>query len=164
MSKRASGPLTKSEQMARVRSKNTAAEVQLRRALWGAGLRYRLHVRLPGTPDIAFIGPRVAVFVDGCFWHGCPLHYTSPANNAEFWASKLRRNVARDRAADSALVANGWTPVRVWAHELREPERVVARVLAALALRGRAPPAADARDPVDVVVGDESDRPQVERT
>ncbi len=112
--------LSKSEQMARVRSKNTDSELALRRAVWKEGLRYRLHTRLPGTPDIAFPGARVAVFVDGCFWHGCPEHYTRPVRNAEFWRAKLKRNQARDKRVDRELDVAGWLVVRIWEHELRD--------------------------------------------
>src|ERR1043166_2278956 len=97
---RKKGKLTKSEQMARVRNKNTAPETMLRKALWSHGLRYRLRPKLPGTPDLAFPGAKVAVFVDGCFWHGCQVHYTKPVRNAEFWNKKLEVNLARDRRAD----------------------------------------------------------------
>ena len=76
--KRKKRKLTKSEQMARVRSKDTEPEMVLRKALWKSGLRYRLRPGLPGTPDLAFVGRKVAIFVDGCFWHGCPEHYTCP--------------------------------------------------------------------------------------
>lgn len=111
--------LTKSEQMARVRSRNTAPELTLRRALWRQGFRYRLTQKLPGTPDLCFVAERIAIFVDGCFWHGCPQHYSAPAQNAEFWARKVNGNVARDRKADAALEADGWTVMRVWEHELK---------------------------------------------
>ncbi|MEM3485442.1 MAG: very short patch repair endonuclease [Candidatus Methanomethyliaceae archaeon] len=110
--------LTKSEQMARVRSYNTKPECILRSALWKAGLRYRLHSALPGTPDIVFPRKKVAVFVDGCFWHGCPQHYSAPKQNGEFWGQKLQRNMARDRLVDQSLSELGWTVVRVWEHEI----------------------------------------------
>lgn len=136
--RRRSRVLTKSEQMARVRSKNTGLEVQLRRALWASGLRYRVHADLPGTPDVAFPSARVAVFIDGCFWHGCPEHYTPPARNAEFWRRKLERNLERDRRADAELAAFGWAVLRVWEHELHEDiDRVVAKIRAAIGARGR---------------------------
>jgi DNA mismatch endonuclease (patch repair protein) len=104
--------------MARVRSRNTAPEVVLRKELWALGRRYQLHAPIPGRPDIVFAGPRVAVFVDGCFWHGCPEHYSAPAANAEFWRAKLERNVARDRRADHDLAGDGWLVLRVWEHEI----------------------------------------------
>lgn len=103
------------------RGADTAPELALRRELHRRGLRFRKHVRpLPGTrctADIAFTRLRVAVFVDGCFWHRCPLHSTDPKSNVEFWKAKFERNVIRDRQNDAALSAAGWTVVRVWEHE-----------------------------------------------
>jgi DNA mismatch endonuclease (patch repair protein) len=104
--------------MARVRSRNTDPERTLRRALWAAGLRYRVGFRLPGTPDVTFLGARVAVFVDGCFWHGCPEHYTAPVLNADFWRKKLARNRERDERVDMDLRALGWRSIRVWEHAM----------------------------------------------
>jgi DNA mismatch endonuclease (patch repair protein) len=106
--------------MARVRNKNTKPETILRKALWSQGLRYRLRPRLPGTPDLAFIRFKVAVFVDGCFWHGCPSHYTKPIKNADFWSKKLQENTTRDRRVDEELRSLGWTVIRVWGHEVKE--------------------------------------------
>ena len=115
--------------MARVRSKDTRPEVMLRQALWRRGYRYRLHGSLPGTPDIVFPGARVAVFVDGCFWHRCPEHYTEPAENADFWRGKIKRNVSRDSSANERLAAAGWMVLRVWEHEVISGiEAVVERV------------------------------------
>ncbi len=122
--------LTKSEQMARVRSKDTEPEQALRRALWAAGLRYRLRLKLPGTPDIVFPRAKVAVFIDGCFWHGCPVHYTRPATNSAFWSRKLGVNQERDRRVDRDLAEMGWTAVRVWEHEVAsELDGVIGRIL-----------------------------------
>jgi DNA mismatch endonuclease (patch repair protein) len=127
--------LSKSEQMARVRSRDTQAELAVRRAVWSTGLRYRLRPNLPGTPDMAFPGSKVAVFVDGCFWHGCVTHYSAPVANALFWEEKLRRNRARDRKVDAALEELGWLALRVWEHEIRDVEEVVARVQNAVLTR-----------------------------
>lgn len=130
--------LSKSEQMARVKSKNTALEVTLRKALWHRGARYRLRQKLPGSPDLVFIGARLVVFVDGCFWHGCPEHHTFPKANAEFWRAKLERNLARDRRVDQELVDLGWTVVRIWGHEVeRDLEHAVERVLCEMHSRRR---------------------------
>lgn len=119
--RRSSNKLSKSAQMARVRSQNTDAEWILRRALWSQGLRYRVLDRtLPGTPDLSFRRAQVAVFVDGCFWHGCPEHYTAPKAHNRFWREKLRRNRERDRTVGKQLAASGWCAVRVWEHELYE--------------------------------------------
>ncbi len=114
--------------MARIKGRNTSPELALRRALWAAGLRYRLHRKLPGTPDVAFVGARVAVFMDGCFWHGCPLHYSFPSTRPEFWAAKLRGNVERDSRVDTQLAELGWTTLRFWEHELKAMDALVGRV------------------------------------
>ena len=99
----------------------TAPEMLLRRALFARGLRYRVGYKVPGVPrrtiDIAFPGKRVAVFVDGCFWHGCPQHCVPPKNNAAWWAAKLQRNQERDRETDDVLHAAGWTSLRFWEHQ-----------------------------------------------
>ncbi|VEP41846.1 Very short patch repair protein [Tessaracoccus lapidicaptus] len=93
----------------------------LRRELHRLGFRYRVDHPLPGMPrrraDVLFTRAKVAVFVDGCFWHGCPEHKTSPANNAAWWTTKLARNVERDRETDAHLDALGWRVLRVWEHE-----------------------------------------------
>ena len=119
-----------SRRMQRVRQKSTSAEHALRRELHARGLRYRLHVRVLTKPrrvaDVTFSGLRVAVFVDGCFWHGCPQHATWPKQNAEFWRAKIEANMARDADTDERLRAEGWKVIRVWAHEA--PARVAAQV------------------------------------
>lgn len=102
-------------------SRDTGVEKALRSALFAAGLRYRVHRRpLKGVrreADIVFGPARVAVFVDGCFWHGCPEHVTWPKNNAEFWRTKIEGNRARDLDTDARLAEAGWLSVRVWEHE-----------------------------------------------
>lgn len=107
--------------MARVRQKGTDAELSLRKALHARGLRYRLHVPLLTKPrrvaDIVFASARVAIFVDGCFWHGCPEHASWPKSNAQFWREKIETNRARDADTDRRLQASGWRVVRVWSHE-----------------------------------------------
>lgn len=107
--------------MQRQRRADTKPELALRKELHRRGLRYRVDVRvLPGLrrrADIVFPGRRVAVFVDGCFWHACPEHGTSPKANAAWWRDKLKGNVQRDRDTDRRLEEAGWTPVRIWEHE-----------------------------------------------
>ncbi|MET9498860.1 very short patch repair endonuclease [Streptomyces sp. NPDC006552] len=111
-------------------SKDTAAELAVRRLLHAAGLRYRIEYRVPGMArrriDVAFPRAKVAVLIDGCFWHGCPRHATQPKSNAEWWRRKLERNVARDRETTEHLTAIGWTVLRFWEHE--SPEHVAALV------------------------------------
>jgi DNA mismatch endonuclease (patch repair protein) len=123
--------------MRAIRRANTKPEIALRSALHRRGYRFRKDYRLELTggarvrPDIAFPARRVAVFVDGCFWHVCPEHGHDPAVNEWYWAPKLRRTVERDRTADAALAEAGWQVVRVWEHvPLTE---AVAAVIAALA-------------------------------
>lgn len=103
--------------MSRMPRSSTKPEVALRRALHARGLRFTLHRRdLPGTPDIVLSAARIAIFVDGCFWHGCVLHGTLPKNNHEWWRSKLSTNAERDTRKDAELVALGWTPLHFWEH------------------------------------------------
>ncbi|WP_256255753.1 very short patch repair endonuclease [Actinomadura madurae] len=113
----------RSRNMRANRRTDTKPEVNLRRALHARGYRYRKDFRLDLSegvrvrPDIVFTARKVAVFVDGCFWHVCPEHGREPTSNEWYWTPKLRRNVERDRAADTALSAAGWQVVRVWEHE-----------------------------------------------
>lgn len=119
--------------MSRVRNKNTRPEMLLRRALWSVGLRYRLGYPLPGKPDLVFVGARVAVFLDGCFWHRCPIHATYPRKNHEFWEAKLAGNVRRDAEVNARLALLGWTVLRFWQHEVeRALPTVVARIEASV--------------------------------
>jgi DNA mismatch endonuclease (patch repair protein) len=112
-----------SDRMSRQARVGTNPELALRRELHRRGLRYRVDMRLDldglrrRRADLVFPRRRVAVFVDGCFWHVCPTHGTAPKANASWWAEKLAGNVARDRDTDARLVAAGWTAVRVWEHE-----------------------------------------------
>lgn len=106
--------------MSRIRGKHTKPELRLRKALWSTGMRYRLHKRLPGRPDVVFPGAHVAVFVDGCFWHDCAAHGARPKANAEFWRMKIEANAKRDRLVSERLRALGWTVLRFWEHEVNE--------------------------------------------
>ncbi|WP_081474890.1 very short patch repair endonuclease [Isoptericola variabilis] len=107
--------------MSVARRRDTAPEIALRRLLHADGLRYRVTYPVPGnrrrTIDIAFTRLKVAVFVDGCFWHGCPEHGTSPQSNSDWWAAKVAANQARDRDTDCLLESLGWAVVRIWEHE-----------------------------------------------
>jgi DNA mismatch endonuclease (patch repair protein) len=117
------------------RSRDTAPELRLRRALHATGRRYRvsLPIVLDGLrvrPDIVFPGQRVAIFVDGCFWHCCQLHGRRPADPTGYWNAKLDRNVARDQRVTRAMEADGWHVVRIWEHEpVDEAVTVVAAAL-----------------------------------
>lgn len=127
-----------SRRMSALKRKDNDAELAVRRLLHRAGMRYRVHYPVPGVPrrtvDIAFPRARVAVFIDGCFWHGCPDHGTRPTSNAEWWSAKLGANMARDANTTGVLEQLGWTVVRVWEHE--RPAEVTEQVVAALARVG----------------------------
>ena len=104
--------------MSKLKRAGTKPELALRRELHRRGLRFRVNVKdLPGRPDIAFTKARLAVFVDGCFWHGCELHGVAPKSNAEWWTRKLEQNRARDAQADESLRSLGWLVVHVWEHD-----------------------------------------------
>ncbi|MEV6544813.1 very short patch repair endonuclease [Streptomyces sp. NPDC051665] len=110
--------------MSRQASKDTAAELAIRRLLHAAGLRYRVEYPVPGLArrriDVAFTSVKVAILIDGCFWHGCPEHATQPKSNAEWWRQKLDRNMARDAETTEHLMAAGWEVLRFWEHETAE--------------------------------------------
>ena len=130
--------------MKAVGKRDTAPELRLRLDLWRIGLRYRKHPRIADTrPDFAFLGLRIAVFVDGCFWHGCPCHYVAPVGNAAFWQEKLRRNRSRDRLVNERLQNNGWTVFRVWECEVNRRLRQVTERIRQLVEQRRA---SDARE------------------
>lgn len=117
------------------RGTGTKPELALRSALHAAGKRFRVNLAIPNLgirvrPDIVFPRQRLCVFVDGCFWHRCPLHATEAKANAEFWRNKLQANVDRDRRAESILIRSGWEVLRIWEHE--STEDAVARVIGRL--------------------------------
>lgn len=119
------------------RGRDTRPELAVRRAVHAMGLRYRVSARplpdLRRTADLVFTRARVAVFVDGCFWHGCPLHHTVASANGAYWAEKLRTNRERDADTDRRLIEAGWRPVRLWEHE---PVEQAARRIADEVRRG----------------------------
>ena len=121
--------------MAAIRSRgNKDTELKLAAILRAVGITgWRRHQRLPGRPDFAFRAARLAIFVDGCFWHGCPAHATWPKQNAEFWRAKIEANMARDKDTYERLRAEGWKVIRVWAHE--EPKVAARRIAYIVELR-----------------------------
>jgi DNA mismatch endonuclease (patch repair protein) len=133
-----SGPAV-SQRMSRQKTRDTAIEVAVRRILYATGLRYRVHFPIPGIPrrsiDIAFPGQRLAVFIDGCFWHGCHLHRNIPATNRTAWELKIGVNQERDRHSDQHLTGAGWTVLRFWEHVT--PGDIAAEII--VTLRERTP-------------------------
>lgn len=123
-----------SPRMASVRQRDTAPEVKLRTALWSSGLRYRKNTRVSGIRvDIVLMSSKVAIFVDGCFWHGCPEHYVAPRQSAGFWAGKLVDNRLRDDRQARILESQGWHVLRIWEHEVnRDLEMCVSKIRAAI--------------------------------
>ncbi|MQA13362.1 MAG: DNA mismatch endonuclease Vsr [Pseudonocardiaceae bacterium] len=113
--------------MVRQRSRDTVPEVAVRRRLHATGVRYRVHAKLEPDlrvrGDIVWGGLKIVVFIDGCYWHGCPIHATAPKANAAWWRQKLDENIARDRRTDAVLTSRDWRVLRFWEHE--EPDAVV---------------------------------------
>lgn len=118
------------------RRRDTAAELAVRRAVWSHGLRYRVDVAPVGgrrRADLVFTRAKVAVYVDGCFWHSCPIHATVPKTNRKWWQSKLAANRKRDADTDRRLAAAGWVAIRVWEHE--KPNEAACRIASIVASR-----------------------------
>lgn len=128
------------------RARDTGPELALRSALHARGLRFRKNLRLDLSegqrvrPDIVFISVRLAVFVDGCFWHGCQEHRSLPTSNASFWKNKIEGTVERDRQQALWLQEDGWVVIRVWEHDVPDPAtRLVANAVAGLRSRRNTP-------------------------
>ena len=132
--------------MAKVRQHGTEPELALRRELYRGGLRYRVNLPVLEKPrrvaDVAFPGLKIAVFVDGCFWHGCPMHATWPKQNAVFWRQKIEANRLRDAETNTKLREGGWTVLRIWEHEapVEASRHVIELVNGARAMRGKSLP------------------------
>ena len=117
--------------MSRVRGKNTGPEIKLRKLLWSRGIRgYRIHHNLLGKPDIVFTKKKIAIFIDGCFWHKCPVCFHEPETRKEFWVKKISSNVERDEKVNLQLQKEGWTVRRFWEHEVRKnPEKILSKII-----------------------------------
>ena len=129
------GPEVRSRVMSRIRKTDSGPEVKLRKALYALGVHgWRLRAKLPGTPDLVFTKARLAVFVDGCFWHACPrCAIPRPRSNRSYWNPKIDRNVARDKRVGKELRALGWRVIRIWEHQItRDAESSARRVVAGL--------------------------------
>lgn len=134
----ASSPATRAS-MRGNRRRDTQPELAVRRILHAAGLRYRVDfpplASMRNRADIVFTRARVAVFVDGCYWHGCPEHYWPSRSNTEYWGEKIQENRARDSRVNLALARAGWTVIRAWEHE--DPQVVADRIRRATHSSGR---------------------------
>lgn len=123
--------------MSRVKGKNTDIEIKLRKALWSKGARYRIGYKIPGKPDLVFVSAKVAIFIDGCFWHGCPIHGEQPKTNENFWATKIHKNKLRDQQVNSQLMTLGWTVLRCWEHEIASNlDACIEKILTTISKRG----------------------------
>jgi DNA mismatch endonuclease (patch repair protein) len=112
--------------MSQIRSKNTGPEIKLRKQLWSQCIKgYRIHYNLPGKPDIVFTKKKIAIFIDGCFWHKCPICFQEPETRKEFWMKKIQSNIERDKKVNIQLKEMGWTVMRFWEHEIRKNPSLV---------------------------------------
>jgi DNA mismatch endonuclease (patch repair protein) len=116
--------------MAAIKGKDTSPEMTIRRMLYARGIRgYRIHYKITGKPDIVFTKQKIAIFIDGCYWHKCPQCFQEPKTNRDFWMEKINGNVERDKRVSAELTDNGWTVLRFWEHEVKkDPESVVNRI------------------------------------
>jgi len=116
--------------MSRIRAKNTGPEVRFRKLLFANGIRgYRIHYKLTGKPDIVFTKRKIAIFIDGCFWHKCPVCFQEPETRKEFWMKKIQSNIERDKKVNEKLREDGWTVIRIWEHEIRKnPFQVLEKI------------------------------------
>ena len=121
----------RSYNMACIKSKNTGPELVLRRQLAKNKVRgYRLHYKIFGKPDLVFSKKKLAVFIDGCFWHKCPDCFVKPSSRTEFWKKKIKNNVKRDNEVNNLLVKNGWKVLRILEHELRKnPDKACLKII-----------------------------------
>lgn len=122
---------TRSRIMSSIRGKNTKPEIAVRKILWHNGVRYRIHDRsIFGTPDISIKKKKIAVFIDGCFWHGCSRCYKEPKTNIMFWRTKISKNKERRIKVKSVLVNDGWNVIEIWEHQIyEEDEKMINNIL-----------------------------------
>ena len=121
----------RSYNMAQIKSKDTGPELVLRKLLSQNKIfGYRLHYKIFGKPDIVFPRKKIAIFIDGCFWHKCPSCFVKPTSRIEFWSQKIKNNLKRDKEVNKLLKKTGWKILRIWEHELREnPDKVCQKII-----------------------------------
>lgn len=136
--------------MSAIRSRDTAPELAVRSLLHARGMRYRTNFRpvagIRRTADIVFTRRKIAVFIDGCYWHGCPDHFLMPKSNLEYWVPKIEGNQRRDAETTAMLTAAGWTVLRFWAHEPAEAIAEAVQVAVTAAVRGAPSRASEGSD------------------
>ena len=116
--------------MSQIKSGNTKPEITIRKLIWKKGYRYRIGHGLRGKPDMVFPSYGIAVFIDGCFWHGCHRHYKMPASNVNYWKQKISGNKRRDKKIERHLKKAGWKVIRIWEHDVKKnPEKIVDRII-----------------------------------
>ena len=119
----------RSYNMSRIQGRDTKPELMFRRYLFSKGLRgYRVHSKLPGKPDIVFTKYKLAIFVDGCFWHRCPKCFKEPETNKEFWRKKITGNIKRDKVINRLLKKEGWVVLRFWEHLFKQKKLNIAYI------------------------------------
>ncbi len=120
--------------MSRIKSQDTIPEIQLRKLLKKNHLRgFKTHYNLPGKPDLVSLEKKLAVFIDGCFWHKCPECFVKPATRTAFWLKKIRGNVKRDKLINGRLTKQGWKVLRFWEHEIEKtPEKIISKIVKTL--------------------------------
>ncbi|MBN2458855.1 very short patch repair endonuclease [Candidatus Woesearchaeota archaeon] len=112
---------TRSKIMSRIRSKDTSIEISFRKILWNAGMKgYRLHYHAPGNPDIAFVDKKIAIFIDGDFWHGYNWKKLGKVPPRKYWQKKISKNIERDKKYNALLKKEGWKVIRLWEHDLKK--------------------------------------------
>ena len=120
----------RSYNMSMIKGENTKPEIALRKLLVACGLRgYRLHYRLPGKPDIVFPKSRIAIFIDGCFWHKCPKCFVKPVTKRKFWEKKIDSNIKRDKIVNRELKKNKWKVLRIWEHEIKNEKTIKRKII-----------------------------------
>lgn len=124
----------RSENMRAIRSKGTSLEAKVSKELWRIGYRFRRNVKgMYGKPDFAIKKYKLVVFIDSCFWHGCPIHYRIPKSNEEYWRSKIERNKQHDSLVTCYYEESGWTVIRIWEHQIKDDfNGVIARIVDAV--------------------------------
>ncbi|MDE0518092.1 MAG: very short patch repair endonuclease [Bdellovibrionales bacterium] len=121
--------------MSQIKSKNTKPEIAIRKLIWKKGYRYRIGHGLMGKPDMVFPFYGIAVFIDGCFWHGCSKNCRMPSSNVRYWKQKISGNKKRDKRINRQLKKEGWKVIRIWEHDIKKnPKKMATKILNSLLL------------------------------